>query len=295
MNSPRALGPAFVFLAALLTSPGISADNAPQPPGLGGSGSEGFKPGPAEAAARYAGKDWVIVWSDGFSEGRAPSPEKWSYEQGLIRNHELQYYTSDRPENARVENGQLVITGRRENWEGSHYTSASLTTKGKFAFTYGKVEIRAKIPTGRGTWPALWLLGEDNKLGWPRCGEIDLMENVGFEPNKLHFTVHTGAFNHVLGTQRGKAVVLDKPWAEYHRYGLIWTHERIEFFLDGEKVSEFANDGKGLDHWPFDSPQYLIINLALGGAWGGRMGVDDSIFPVEFRVDYVRVWRAAGK
>ena len=107
--------------------------------------------------------------------------------------------------------------------------------------------------------------------------------------------MHDGRLNHAPGTQRSKAVVLDKPWAEYHRYGLIWTHERLEFFLDGEKVSEFLNDGKGKDHWPFDSPQYLIINLALGGAWGGRMGIDDSIFPVEFRVDYVRVWKAAAK
>ena len=246
----------------------------------------------AEAAARYSRGDWVMVWNDEFDTGTAPSPKKWGYEEGLIRNNELQYYTKGRAENARIEGGALVITGRREDYRGSRYTSASLNTKGRFEFTYGKVEVRAKFPTGRGTWPAIWLLGDESKGGWPRCGEIDIMENVGFDPAKIHFTVHTGAFNGAQGTQKTNAVVRDRPWEDYHRYGIIWTHERIEFFLDGEKVSEFANDGLGVDHWPFDSPEYLILNLALGGNWGGKKGVDDSIFPAEFRVDYVRVWKS---
>jgi beta-glucanase (GH16 family) len=279
---------------ALLILP-LAADQPASPAGLGAAGSGRFQPGPPEAAARYERSDWVMVWHDEFSEGPAPSPARWNYEHGLLRNHELQYYTVDRRENARVDDGQLVITGRREPWEGAGYTSASLTTKGKFEFTYGKVEIRAKIPTGRGTWPALWMLGDQAKARWPHCGEIDLMENVGWDPLKLHFTVHTGAFNHVLKTQRGTTIELEKPWGDFHRYGLIWTHERLEFFFDGEKVYEFANDGQGPEHWPFDSPQFLIVNLALGGAWGGRMGVDDSIFPVEFRVDYARVWQVPVK
>ena len=259
------------------------------------AGSERFQPGPAEAAARYARGDWVMVWQDEFLNGPAPSASKWGYERGLVRNHELQYYTADRRENARIENRQLVITGRRERWEGAGYTSASLVTKGRFTFTYGKIEIRAKIPTGRGTWPALWLLGDTDKVEWPHCGEVDIMENVGFDPEKIHFSVHTGAFNHVIRTQRTKVISLDRPWAGYHRYGLIWTHERLEFFFDGEKVMEFANDGQGPEHWPFDSPMYLIMNLALGGDWGGQKGVDESIFPAEFRIDYVRVWQAPAK
>jgi len=252
-------------------------------------------PGPTakeEAAQRYERGDWVMVWSDEFDSGSMPSPEKWGYEEGLIRNNELQYYTKTRPENASISGGSLVITGRREDYRGSRYTSASLNTAGKFEFTYGKVEVRAKIPTGRGTWPAVWLLGDTSKIAWPRCGEIDIMENVGFDPSKLHFTVHTGAFNGAAGTQKTTAVVRDRPWADFHRYGLIWTHERIEFFLDGEKISEFANDGQGIDHWPFDAPEYLILNLALGGDWGGTKGVDDTIFPAEFKVDYVRIWQS---
>jgi len=286
---------ALVVSLAALAFRGDGAGDPTGTPGMGAAGSDRFHPGPADAAARYARGDWVMIWREEFSEGPAPSPERWTYEHGLVRNNELQYYTVDRRENARVEGGQLVITGRRERWEGADYTSASLTTRGKFAFTYGKVEIRAKIPTGRGTWPALWMLGDTDRVGWPRCGEIDLMENVGFDPQKVHFTVHTGAFNHVRKTQRGRTVVLDEPWADFHRYGLSWTHERLEFFLDGEKVFEFANDGQGPEHWPFDAPQYLIVNLALGGQWGGQQGVDDAIFPVEFRVDYVRVWRAPAK
>jgi beta-glucanase (GH16 family) len=266
---------------------------APDNAGLGVSGSEEFKPGPAEAAARYASAQWRLVWNDEFEEGTAPSRLRWNYEEGRVRNHELQYYTVDRRENARIENGDLVITGRREPYRGADYTSASLTTRGHCTFTYGKVEIRAKVPRGRGTWPALWFLGADPGARWPMCGEVDLMENVGFDPDKLHFTVHTGAFNHVKKTQRGTTVVLERPLEGYHRYGLIWTHERIEFFLEGEKVYEFANDGKGKADWPFDSPMYLLINLALGGDWGGAKGMDDSALPAEFRVDYVRVWSPA--
>jgi len=280
-----------LLVLAVLWAPMLAADQ-PAPSGLGGAESDRFRPGPAEAAARYASGDWQMLWQDEFADGSAPSPAKWSYEEGLVRNRELQFYTVDRRDNARMEGGELVITARREDWKGARYTSASLSTRGRFSFTYGKVEIRARIPTGRGTWPALWFLGDNiDRVGWPKCGEIDLMENVGFDPERIHCTIHTGAFNHRLHTQRGHAISVDHPWADFHRYGLLWSHERIEFFFDGEKVSEFANDGQGPEHWPFDSPQYLIINLALGGAWGGEKGVDDGIFPVEYRVDYVRVWQ----
>jgi beta-glucanase (GH16 family) len=290
MRSPIAVNP--LFLAVAFAVLRLAAVEPAEPRGADGTGLDRMQPGAAEAAARYTRSDWVLIWQDEFSGGPAPAADKWNFERGLVRNHELQYYTANRRENARVADGQLIITGRHEPWEGASYTSASLTTRGKFAFTYGKVEIRAKIPTGRGTWPALWMLGADeDKVGWPLCGEIDLMENVGFDPRKLHFSVHTGAFNHAIHTQRSRAVVLDAPWADFHRYGLIWTPERLEFFLDGEKTFEFANDSRGVAHWPFDAPQFLIVNLALGGEWGGQQGMDDGIFPVEFRVDYVRVWQ----
>lgn len=246
----------------------------------------------ADAAARYASPDWRLIWGDEFDRPGAPDPAKWDYERGLIRNRESQYYTVDRRENARVEDGHLVITARREPWEGATYTSASVTSLGKFSFRYGKLEIRAKVPAGRGTWPALWLLGENWKaVGWPRCGEIDLMEHVGYDPDRIHFTVHTGAFNHVKKTGVGRAITVPRAHERFHVFGFIWTPERIEFFFDGRKVHEFANDGQGVDHWPFDAPFFLLLNLAIGGEWGGQKGIDPSIFPVEYRVDYVRVWQ----
>ncbi len=272
----------FAVLAATLAAQLPPAKAPPLPP---------IADAPA-AAARYAAPDWRLIWSDEFDQAGAPDPAKWDYERGLIRNREAQYYTAGRPENARVEGGHLVITARREPWEGAQYTSASVISQGKFSFQYGKLEIRAKIPTGRGAWPALWLLGVNfPTAGWPRCGEIDLMENVGYDPDRIHFTVHTGAFNHVKKSGVGRAITVPRPYDEFHVFGLIWTPERIEFFCDGRKVHEFANDGQGPDHWPFDQPFYLLMNLAVGGAWGGQKGIDETIFPLEYRIDYVRVWQ----
>ena len=249
-----------------------------------------------EAAARYQAPAWRLIWSDEFDQPGAPDPVKWDYERGRVRNREAQFYTVDRHESARVEGGQLIITARREPWQGAGYTSASVITRGKFSFCYGKLEIRAKIPTGRGTWPALWLLGDaKGNVGWPRCGEIDLMENVGFDPDRLHFTVHTGAFNHVKKTAVGRPVTVPRLPEDFHVYGLAWTKERIEFFLDGRKVHEFANAGQGPDHWPFDAPCYLLMNLAIGGDWGGQKGIDEAIFPLEYRIDYGRVWQRGGR
>lgn len=272
----------FAVLAATLAAQLPSAKAPPLPPFADG----------AAAAARYAATDWRLIWRDEFDRPGAPDSAKWSYERGLIRNREAQYYTAGRPENARVEGGHLVITARREPWEGAQYTSASVISQGKFSFQYGKLEIRAKIPTGRGAWPALWLLGVNfPTAGWPRCGEIDLMENVGYDPDRIHFTVHTAAFNHVKKTGVGRAITVPRPYDTFHVFGLIWTAERIEFFCDGRKVHEFANDGRGSDHWPFDQPFYLLMNLAVGGAWGGQKGIDEMIFPLEYRIDYVRVWQ----
>lgn len=246
----------------------------------------------AEAAQRYAAPGWRLIWGDEFDHTGAPDPAKWNYERGRVRNHEAQFYTADRRENARVEDGQLILTARREPWSGADYTAASVVSLGNFSFRYGRLEIRAKLPAGRGTWPALWLLGENMKqVGWPRCGEIDLMENVGFDPDKLHFTVHTGAFNHVKRTGVGRAITAPRAHEDFHTYGLLWTAERLEFFFDGNKVHEFANDGQGIDHWPFDAPAYLLMNFAVGGDWGGQQGIDAAIFPQEFRIDYVRVWQ----
>jgi len=264
--------------------------SAEEPAGLAGQ-SESAAIDPAAEIARYGSDDWKLVWSDEFDREGLPDPQKWGYKKGLVRNKEKQFYTEARAENARVADGQLLITALREPWEGAQYTSASLTTQNQFTFTYGKIEIRAKVPPGRGVWPALWTLGANKpQVRWPGCGEIDLMEFVGFRPDKFFFNVHTRAFNHNKKNQKGTGVSSPDAWKDFHLFGLLWNRERLVWFMDGKPVFAFANDGGDVDHWPFDQPQFLIMNLAIGGSWGGIGGIDDSIFPATMKVDYVRIW-----
>jgi beta-glucanase (GH16 family) len=249
-------------------------------------------PQPSPTPTPDASAPWRLVFSDEFDGNGLPDASKWTYEEGLLRNDEAQYYTRQRLENARLENGLLVIEARREEWNGAHYTSASLTTRERAEFRYAKVEVRAKLPTGRGTWPAIWMLGSNiGSVGWPACGEIDLMENVGFDPLRIHFSIHTQAYNWVKETQKTSSVVTTLPWENFHVYAIEWLPDRIDFFLDGANVLTFRNERTGTAAWPFDSPLYLLINLAIGGSWGGQQGIDDSLFPQRYYVDYVRVYQ----
>ena len=246
---------------------------------------------PPGGSATPAPAGWTLVFSDEFDAAGVIDPAKWGYEIGYIRNDEKQYYTS-RSENVRAEGGSLVIEGRRETYQGYGYTSASINTRGRFEFLYGRVEVRAKLPTGNGTWPAIWMLGTNiGQVGWPTCGEIDVMENVGFEPTRIHGTVHTAAYNHVAGTAKGSSVTVANPWEDFHVYAMEWYSDHIDVFVDGQKYFTFRNEGAGSRTWPFDKPQYLLVNLAIGGAWGGQRGVDDSRFPHRYVVDYVRIYQ----
>jgi beta-glucanase (GH16 family) len=237
---------------------------------------------------------WTLDWSDEFESTGSPDPAKWDYEDGFLRNQELQYYTRARPENARVEGGSLVIEARREPFGPGRYTSASLVTRGRRAFVYGRIEVRAKLPRGRGMWPAIWMLGEDiATAGWPRCGEIDVMEHVGFEPGRVHGTVHTDAYNHVKNTQRGASLDVGDLYDTFRVYSVEWRPDRIDFFVDGRQYFTFRKEGSDVAVWPFDRPHYLIMNIAVGGSWGGQQGVDDAVFPQRMTVDYVRVYRGA--
>ena len=236
-----------------------------------------------------------LVWADEFDYPRNPDPEKWNYEKGYIRNDELQYYT-DRSENVRVEKGNLVIEARVDSLQKGEaiypVTSASLVTKDKAEWQYGRVEVRAKIPSSLGTWPAIWMLGTNiEEVGWPASGEIDIMEHVGFDPEKIHTNIHTKAYNHAIGTNKGQATEITQPYADYHVYAVEWNENKIDFFIDQEKVFTFKNEQKGTAEWPFNQPFYLILNLAIGGAWGGQEGVDLSSLPQQFLIDYVRVYQ----
>jgi len=250
---------------------------------------------------------WKLVWCDEFDYEGLPDPAKWDYETGFVRNAELQYYTRERKENARVQGGVLVIEARKErfpnpgydpskprsgtNCEFAEYTAASLITRGKASWTYGRFEVRAKLPKGRGTWPAIWMLGTNiSEVGWPKCGEIDIMEYVGFDPDGVHTTVHTQAYNHTRGTGRGKRTTVERPYEDFHVYAMEWTKNSITFFVDEKRVFSVADDGGGVDAWPFTAPQYLLLNFAVGGSWGAAKGVDESIWPQQFLIDYVRVY-----
>jgi beta-glucanase (GH16 family) len=235
------------------------------------------------------------IWADEFDTPGLPDPKIWSYDVGGSGwgNNELQYYTEADKDNVHVENSLLTIEARKENFGGNKYTSARMVTKGKKDFLYGKVEVRAKVPVGRGNWPAIWTLASQSDYGrqyWPDNGEIDVMEHVGFNPAVMHFSVHTKAFNHVIGTQKTSKTQVNDFDTAFHVYSIEWTPKTIQAFIDGKPYFYFENSGKGWEEWPFDKKQHLLLNLAVGGNWGGQKGVDDSIFPNKFVIDYVRVY-----
>lgn len=243
-------------------------------------------------------QDKKLIWSDEFNYSGLPDSTNWTFEEGFLkRNNELQYYTKKRKENAWVEKGNLVIEARKEHFGQADYTSASILTNGKKSFLYGRIEMRAKMPLGKGTWPAFWLLGTNiNKVGWPMCGEIDILEYVGFDSLQVFANINTNGYNHSIKTGKGSALVVEKPWDTYHIYAIDWTHEKIDFYCDSVKYFTFENDFKGDDStWPYDKPHFLILNLAIGGNWGGQKGIDDSHFPHKYYIDYVRYYSLENK
>jgi beta-glucanase (GH16 family) len=237
-----------------------------------------------------------LVWADEFDKSGLPDSTKWAYETGGNGwgNNELQFYTARRSENARVENGKLIIEARKEAHQGKNYTSARLLTQGKTTWTYGRIEAMAKLPKGLGTWPAVWMLGKNiTTAGWPKAGEIDIMEHVGFDEGVVHGTVHTEAYNHSKKTEKGKAVPIKDVTMAFHLYAIEWTADQIDFFVDDQKYYSVQKSvlGNTEAQWPFDQPFYLILNVAVGGNWGGQKGVDETIWPQRMEVDYVRVYQ----
>jgi beta-glucanase (GH16 family) len=235
-----------------------------------------------------------LVWSDDFDYAGMPDSSKWSYDIGGHGwgNNEKQYYTSKELKNAAVENGMLTITATKENFESSSYTSARLVTKNKGDWKYGRIEVKAKLPKGRGLWPAIWMLPTAMEYGgWPKSGEIDIMEHVGYLPDSIFGTVHTGAYNHAIGTQKGSSVFADDVADQFHVYTLDWNEERINIYIDDKLYFTFNNEKKSSQEWPFDKTFYLVLNVAVGGNWGGKEGIDDTVFPQKMQVDYVRVYQ----
>ncbi len=245
---------------------------------------------------------WELVWNDEF-DGDAIDDQKWNkllWRPGWV-NNELQAYT-DRDTNVFVQDDNLVIRALIEpgffgtDYTGTSYTadytSGRLNTAGKGEWTYGRFDTRAKLPKGIGSWPAIWMLGSNiSTVGWPHCGEIDIMEHVGFDEGNIHASIHTTDYNHVNGTQKSGQVIIPTATDSFHVYSLEWDSTYIRYLVDDEPYFFIYNDSNGdEDKWPFNKPQYIILNLAVGGDWGGAQGIDPTVFPMEMKVDYVRVF-----
>ncbi|WP_089663962.1 glycoside hydrolase family 16 protein [Christiangramia echinicola] len=232
----------------------------------------------------------ALTFADEFESPGAPDSSKWGYDEGTNGgwgNNESQYYTT-RSENVIVEDGYLKITAKKENYMGANYTSARLKTFGKFDFTYGKIEVRAKLPQGGGTWPAIWMLGSNFQTEtWPACGEIDIMEHVGNELGKVHATLHTpSSFGASLnsGTTQVSNVA-----TEFHVYSAEWTAQKIDFAVDGTIFYTYNPQNKNANNWPFDKDQFIILNIAMGGNFGGN--IDPDFQQSSMLIDYVRVYQ----
>ncbi len=267
--------------------------------GCGGSGNAQTSSNPmtmtSPAPQMALPADYALVWSDEFSDEGLVNPAHWSYDTGMNRqgwhNNELQYYSAARLENAQVRDGQLLITARKESlrdaadWGGQAYTSARLVTQGLAAWTHGFFEVRARLPCGTGTWPAIWMLASAGE--WPAAGELDIMEQVGKDPTRIFSTVHTSAGSGAHGS--GAATQLADACTAFHNYQMHWTADQIRFGVDNVVHFTYTNQGKGTQQWPFTKPQFLILNLAIGGDLGGP--VDDHQLPQQLAIDYVRVYQ----
>lgn len=230
-----------------------------------------------------------LVWEENF-DGTSLNEEFWNFETGNgcpdlcgWGNNEAQIYTK---ENHQVKDGFLTIFAKLED---SVYTSTRITTKDKIEFKYGRIEARAKLPIGKGLWPAFWMLGSNiSEVGWPLCGEIDILEYVGREPESIFTSVHTAdSFGMTKNTRKDKVKGIEEG---FHTYAADWTPEKIDFYIDDELFYSFIPENKSTEVWPFDQPFYVILNLAIGGNFGGH-DIDNSIFPQEFVIDYIKVYK----
>ena len=253
-------------------------------------------PWPAAAAGDFGPPaGYTLVWADEFDRDGLPDPTKWDFDTAMNQagwhNRELQYYSRARAENAIVRDGVLRITARQEalrsapDYGGQRYTSARLLTRGRADWTYGFFEVRARMPCGKGTWPAIWML--NSKGTWPDDGELDIMEHRGSHPEQISSAVHTAA-GHAEHSVHG-VTPLPGACREFNRYQMHWTDKGVSFGVNGRMHLHFPRLDGGAKVWPFDSPQFMLLNIAIGGWLGGP--VDDAIFPVTMDVDYVRVYQ----
>jgi beta-glucanase (GH16 family) len=264
----------------------IGSTDIPVPTDLGKDMAQTFK---SEGSVGKATKK--LVWADEFDYTGEPKMDKWAYDAADAGkyNQELQEYTHSRA-NSSVKDGMLTISALKD--AKGKWTSARLFTKGKADWTYGYIEVRAKLPAGKGTWPAIWMMPtNDNYGGWPDSGEIDIMEFVGFDPDKIHTSAHTKSYNWRIGTQQTRQASIKGVCSEFHTYALEWTPKALFWYVDDQPFYFFMNDNNGSPSWPFNKPFFIILNVAMGGAWGGMNGMDESLNKADMIVDYVHVYQ----
>jgi beta-glucanase (GH16 family) len=234
-----------------------------------------------------AGGAPILVWSDEFDVDGAPNAAKWGYDIGTGSggwgNNELQYYTS-RPENAVVVGGLLKIIAKKETYMGSAYTSARLLSKGKYSFKYGRIEVRAKFPTGVGTWPAAWMLGDNiNTVGWPACGETDIAEHLGRDLNKIYGTLHYPGRSG--GNADGNTIIIPDATTAFHTYSVDWSATAVKIYVDSQLYHTVANSAA----IPFNQNFFILLNMAMGGNFGGA--IDPAFTSATLEIDYIRVYQ----
>jgi beta-glucanase (GH16 family) len=262
--------------------------------------------GVAKEVPDYVPKNYKIIWAEEFNQGTRPNPKFWNYStyanNVLWWHNERQYYTDNVAKNARIQKGELIIEAHNEKlseldgWAGQEFTSARLTTEGKKSFKYGFFDVRAKLTCVKGSWPAIWLLGEKPQSSWPRDGEIDIMEHVSFNPQTVYGSAHN-AYSQKHGIKYTGSTNLKNPCGEYHNYQIDWRQDFIAFLVDGKEYYRFSksvsSDGVPADYdkWPFNHNFYIILNIAVGGAWGGQQGIDPKQYPGNMAIDYIRVYQ----
>lgn len=240
--------------------------------------------------------EYKLVWSDEFDYLGLPDSTKWWYDtegnETGWGNYEAQHYTVKRLENAKVENGILNVTAQKENFKNKKYTSARLVSKADWK--YCKIETRAKLPAGRGTWAAIWMMPGGwtfNDGNWPDIGEFDIMEHVGHDTGVIHASAHSKDYQWQKGTQKTDTIHIADATDAFHSYIWEWTPSVVKAYVDDRLYFEYKNKGLGETKWPYDKPFYLILNVAVGGAWGSLNGIDEDAFPQTMEVDYVRVYQ----
>ncbi len=242
----------------------------------------------------------TMVFHDEFDYEGLPDSRYWGYEVGNVRNGEDQYYTDARLENVNVYDGIAHFTVREDEAylrsigeNEKRFTSASIQSRNKVKFLYGRIDVRAKLSDVRGTWPAIWLMPNDDHYGfWPRSGEIDIMEQVGFDPDVVHFTAHTSKYNGgAPANKHHYSVRVPTNDTEFHVYSLVWTPDKLQWLVDDKVRYTFKKNSPNWLDWPFDRDFYIILNLAWGGGWGGQQGIDEAALPAHYEVDYVRVFQ----